>query len=202
MDRVSITDRINQVVDLLEAGNGMVRFEDLLGKDIGEYQLRHKIVVSLLAVLELARLRVVRVMRDEATETFFLVRVVDGDLEAARHLIVTSGNTEAVENSPLPAVASVEPAVESAGVLAEEGLTVETLLSTEPATVEELRSITEEFEGMDVPKIEDSFEQPNQDEVASATSPTLEVRDEPLNDSSLALTEDGEQGSDGETQEE
>jgi chromatin segregation and condensation protein Rec8/ScpA/Scc1 (kleisin family) len=31
MDRMSISDRINQIVDLLEAGKGMVRFEDLLG---------------------------------------------------------------------------------------------------------------------------------------------------------------------------
>jgi segregation and condensation protein A len=206
MDRVSITDRINQIVDLLEAGKGMVRFEDLLGKDIGEYQLRHKIVVSLLAVLELARLRVLRVMREEATETFFLVQVADGDLEAARHLIVTSGNTEAAEGSPIPTIASPEPAVESAGALAEEGLTVETLLSSEPATIEELHSMTEEIEGMEGPAVEEqaaieSFNQPNQCDVASFSSLPIEVRGEPLDDSSPTLAEHGEQGSDGETQE-
>ena len=102
MDRVSITDRINQIVDLLESGQGMVQFEDLLGKDLPENELRHKIVVSLLAVLELARLRVVRVVHDEATNTFFLAQVVGAGLDEARKLKVTSVKVAEEEEEPSP----------------------------------------------------------------------------------------------------
>jgi segregation and condensation protein A len=90
MDRMSITDRINQIVDLLESGKGMVRFEDLLGTDLPEAELRHKIVVSLLAVLELARLRVVRILRQEETGSFFLAQTEGANLTDARNLNVTS----------------------------------------------------------------------------------------------------------------
>ena len=102
MDRVSITDRINQIVDLLESGQGMVQFEDLLGADLPENELRHKIVVTLLAVLELARLRVVRVMHDEATSTFFLAQVVGAGLSEARNLKVTSVKVEESDEEPSP----------------------------------------------------------------------------------------------------
>ena len=102
MDRVSITDRINQIVDLLESGQGMVQFEDLLGKDLPDNELRHKIVVTLLAVLELARLRVVRVMHDEATSTFFLSQVAGAGLDEARRLKVTSVKVAEEEEEPSP----------------------------------------------------------------------------------------------------
>ena len=90
VDRISITDRINQVVDLLTACNGMVRFEDLLGEDLPPAELRHKVVVSLLAVLELARLRVIRILQQTETGSFFLAQTDNADLEGARHLQVTS----------------------------------------------------------------------------------------------------------------
>lgn len=90
VDRISISDRINQIVDLLEAGKGMVRFEELLGEEVPEAELRHKVVVSLLAVLELARLRVVRILQQEATGTFFLAQVEGAQMVDARTLTVTS----------------------------------------------------------------------------------------------------------------
>jgi segregation and condensation protein A len=96
IDRVSIGDRINQIVDLLEAGDGMVRFEDLIGHDLPPIELRNKIVVSLLAVLELARLRVVRILHREGTGAFFLAQVEGAVLADARSLTVTS----AKETSP------------------------------------------------------------------------------------------------------
>ena len=80
----------------------MVQFEDLLGKDLPENELRHKIVVSLLAVLELARLRVVRVVHDEATNTFFLAQVVGAGLDEARKLKVTSVKVAEEEEEPSP----------------------------------------------------------------------------------------------------
>jgi segregation and condensation protein A len=94
IDRMSITDRINQIVDLLETGEGMVRFEDLLGKDLPEVELRHKVVVSLLAVLELARLRVVRILQQVDTGSFFLAQAEGANLADARNLNVTSAKEE------------------------------------------------------------------------------------------------------------
>lgn len=103
VDRMSITDRINQIVDLLTAGKGMVRFEDLLGQDLPSEELRHKVVVSLLAVLELARLRVIRILQQPETGSFFLAQTDNADLEGARHLQVTSAKQD---DAPEPSAAS------------------------------------------------------------------------------------------------
>jgi segregation and condensation protein A len=117
VDRISISDRINQIVDLLETGAGTVQFEDLVGKDLPAAELRHKVVVSLLAVLELARLRVVRILQQEATGAFFLARVAGAELNDARNLSVTSvkvAEPEANEPEPNPPTAAAS-AVASAG---------------------------------------------------------------------------------------
>jgi segregation and condensation protein A len=100
IDRISITDRINQLVDLLESGNGTIQFEDLVGRDLPEAELRHKVVVSLLAVLELARLRVVRILQQESTGVFFLARVEGATLSDARNMNVTSAKEASSETSP------------------------------------------------------------------------------------------------------
>ena len=96
IDRMSIADRINQIVDLLEANKGMVRFEELLGTDLPEAELRHKVVVSLLAVLELAKLHVVRILQQVETGSFFLAQTEGANLADARNLNVTS----AIEKEP------------------------------------------------------------------------------------------------------
>jgi segregation and condensation protein A len=103
VDRISISDRINQIIDLLESGRGMVRFEDLLGQNLPEAELRHKVVVSLLAVLELARLRVVRILQQEATGAFFLAQVDGADFTNARNLAVTSAGQAGAEQNPADA---------------------------------------------------------------------------------------------------
>jgi len=116
VDRISITDRINQVVDLLTAGKGMIRFEDLLGQDLPPAELRHKVVVSLLAVLELARLRVIRILQQVETGSFFLAQTDNADLEGARHLQVTSAKASEPETSEAAgndATPTSEPAGES-----------------------------------------------------------------------------------------
>ncbi len=110
IDRISIADRINQIVDLLESHQGMVRFDELLGQNLPEAELRHKIVVSLLAVLELARLRVVRVLQQEETGSFFLAQAEGANLADARNLNVTSAKedakaqdgADAADNAPAP----------------------------------------------------------------------------------------------------
>lgn len=136
VDRTSISDRINHIVDLLEAGKGMVRFEDLFGRNPTPAGLRHEVVVSLLAVLELARLRVIRVLQQESTGTFFLAQVEGASLSDARSLNVTSANeappppaeaqapTPATSEPPLPReeiVSSSLPASATTGEEANDG---------------------------------------------------------------------------------
>jgi segregation and condensation protein A len=110
VDRISITDRINHIVDMLEAGKGMVRFEDLLAPSSSPAELRHEVVVSLLAVLELARLRVVRVLQQETTGTFFLAQVDGAVLDDARTLTVTSARESAPPGAETPASTNVRAA--------------------------------------------------------------------------------------------
>src|SRR5262249_40101281 len=54
VDRMSISDRINQLVDVLESGEGTFRFEGIINFTLPEPEVRHQVVVTLLAVLELA----------------------------------------------------------------------------------------------------------------------------------------------------
>jgi segregation and condensation protein A len=90
IDRISISDRINQVIDKLESGPGTVRFEDIVGTDLPEAQLRHNVVVSLLAILELARLKVIRVLQDLSSGAFMITRVEGAALDQARAMQPTS----------------------------------------------------------------------------------------------------------------
>ena len=96
IDRISITDRINQVIDKLEAGEGTVRFDEIVGHDLPEAQFRHNAVVSLLAILELARLKVIRVLQDLTSGAFLITRVEGAALEQARVMQPTS----VVESAP------------------------------------------------------------------------------------------------------
>ena len=96
IDRISITDRINQIIDKLEAGSGTVRFDEIVGHDLGEAQFRHNTVVSLLAILELARLKVIRVLQDLASGAFLVTRVAGATLEQARVMQPTSVVVESV----------------------------------------------------------------------------------------------------------
>jgi len=96
IDRISITDRINHVIDRLEAGSGTVRFDEIVGHDLSEAQFRHNAVVSLLAILELARLKVIRVLQDLASGAFLVSRVEGAALEQARVIEPTS----VVESAP------------------------------------------------------------------------------------------------------
>ena len=90
VDRVSIGDRINQLVDRLQEGGGSFRFESCFDLALPEVELRNQVVVTLLAILELARLKVVRVLQADDQETLFITHVEGTDLEAARRVHVTS----------------------------------------------------------------------------------------------------------------
>jgi segregation and condensation protein A len=90
VDRVSIGDRINQLVDRLQGGGGSFRFESCFDLALPEAELRNQIVVTLLSILELARMKVVRVLQADDQETLFITHVAGTDLEAARRVHVTS----------------------------------------------------------------------------------------------------------------
>jgi len=89
-DRVSISARINQVIDRLELGGGSFRFDALFDVNLSEPELRSQLVVTLLAILELARLKVVRVLASEDQETLYIAQVQGAALGDARRAQVTS----------------------------------------------------------------------------------------------------------------
>jgi segregation and condensation protein A len=94
VDRVSIGTRIHQLVDRLQSDGGSFRFESCFDLTLSEPELRNQVVVTLLAILELARLKVVRVLQADDEETLFVTHVAGTDLEAARRVHVTSAEGE------------------------------------------------------------------------------------------------------------
>jgi segregation and condensation protein A len=92
VDRVSIGDRINQLVDRLQGGGGSFRFESCFDLALPEAELRNQIVVTLLSILELARMKVVRVLQADDQETLFVTHIAGSDLAAARRVHVTSAD--------------------------------------------------------------------------------------------------------------
>jgi segregation and condensation protein A len=104
VDRISIGDRINQIVDRLEAGGGSFRFDSCFDLTLPEAELRNQIVVTLLAILELARLKVVRVLAAESDgvtdDTLFIAQVTGASMDAARRVEITSAQEAA---APAPA---------------------------------------------------------------------------------------------------
>jgi hypothetical protein len=94
VDRMSIGARINQLIDRLEAGGGSFRFDACFDTTLPEAELRHQVVVTLLAILELARLKAVRVLQSPTDDTLFITHVGGASLEAARRAQITSAGAE------------------------------------------------------------------------------------------------------------
>jgi segregation and condensation protein A len=92
VDRVSIGARINQLIDKLELGGGSFRFDQCLDFELPEGELRSLVVVTILAVLELARLKVIRVLASDDGDTLFVTQVKGASLVAARAVEVTSAH--------------------------------------------------------------------------------------------------------------
>jgi segregation and condensation protein A len=102
-DRVSISARINEIVDRLEQGRGAFRFDSLFDLGAPEPELRSQLVVTLLAILELARLRIVRVLASDDQETLFIAQVQGAELSEARRARITADDELLGEtSSPLP----------------------------------------------------------------------------------------------------
>ena len=98
VDRVSIGTRIGQLHERLRAGGGSVRFDACFDLTLPEAELRNQVVVTLLAILELARLKAVRVLQSPTDDTLFITQVSEEAMEAAQHVTITSvaGEAEAV----------------------------------------------------------------------------------------------------------
>jgi segregation and condensation protein A len=93
VDRISIGSRINDLVERMKRGGGSFRFDTCFDLSLPEPELRHQVVVTLLAILELAKMKVIRVLQSDAPdeeETLFVTHVPGTDLEAARRVTVTS----------------------------------------------------------------------------------------------------------------
>jgi segregation and condensation protein A len=78
VDRLSITDRINQLVDRL-AAEGTFSFLSCfkLDGDVTAAQLKHDVVVTFLAILEMTRLRLVRLIQAPGAGDILITRVAE-----------------------------------------------------------------------------------------------------------------------------
>ena len=90
VDRISIGERIGQLHEKLRAGGGSFRFDACFDMTLPEAELRNQVVVTLLAILELARLKAVRVLQSPTEDTLFITLVSEAAMEAARHVTITS----------------------------------------------------------------------------------------------------------------
>lgn len=73
VDRISISDRINSIVDLL-GQHEAIRFEECFDIDGHPARYRHEVVVTFLAVLEMARLSMIRLVQREAFGQIYVAR--------------------------------------------------------------------------------------------------------------------------------
>jgi segregation and condensation protein A len=133
VDRVSIGDRINQLVDRLQAGGGSFRFESCFDLSLPEHELRNQIVVTLLSILELARMKVVRVLQADDQETLFVTHVAGTDLEEARRVHVTSAQEGGPDED-----GDESDATDAGGGFDEEAEADATLVEPAPAGAQEI----------------------------------------------------------------
>ncbi|MBW2735737.1 MAG: segregation/condensation protein A [Deltaproteobacteria bacterium] len=73
VDRVSMGDRINEIVDRLDKPDN-VRFVDCFSFEGTSEQVRHEVVVTFLAILEMAKLNMLRIMQHVDTGEIYLSR--------------------------------------------------------------------------------------------------------------------------------
>ncbi len=94
IERLSITDRINHLVDRLET-EGTFTFQSCFeflnrDEDMGAEQARHEVVVTFLAILEMAKLRLIRIRQPEGLIEIYVTRAVE-DLRARARDFGTGG---------------------------------------------------------------------------------------------------------------
>jgi segregation and condensation protein A len=90
VERLSITDKINELVDRLER-EGSFTFEScfaFVAEGLPVAQVKHQVVVTFLALLEMTRLRLVRLAQPEVKGSIYVTRAAEDLREQARKLSV------------------------------------------------------------------------------------------------------------------
>jgi segregation and condensation protein A len=73
VDRISISQRVNDIVDRLSGGNA-IRFVECFDLHGSSAQVRHEIVVTFLAILEMAKLKMLRIMQHAQESDIYITR--------------------------------------------------------------------------------------------------------------------------------
>jgi segregation and condensation protein A len=88
VERLTITDRINQLVDRLET-EGTFTFQScfqiLENDQAGVAQVKHEVVVTFLAILEMTRIKLVRISQPEGAAEIYITRAVEDVRGVARN---------------------------------------------------------------------------------------------------------------------
>ena len=105
VDRISISERIVQLTDLLR-GRSKVRFEDLFDENV----TRADLIVTFLALLEMTRLRMTKVIQDGPLEPIVVELAVD---ESAESRVLDGYTPPSDEEVVAPAPADYEEEVTS-----------------------------------------------------------------------------------------
>jgi len=137
-DRVSISARINQMIDKLEAKAGAFRFDELFDLTLPEPELRSQLVVTLLAILELARLKVIKVLASDDAETLFIAQVEGAALEAARRAKISSDAESIRADQEAEERESTEDEGEGEGTPASGGVTLQEIAMAEVVAAAEV----------------------------------------------------------------
>ena len=161
VDRMSIGERINQLIDRIEAGGGSFRFDTCFDLSLPEAELRSQLVVTLLAVLELARLKVVRVLQSPDDETLYISQIAGAALATARQAEVTSAAGER-EGDGEGDGAAPEPVAEDAAAEAVLDAVTEPYVATSPVTDTDEETQTTEFQPDAAAPIEAEDKEPNE----------------------------------------
>jgi segregation and condensation protein A len=135
VDRVSIGTRIGQLADRLKAGGGSFRFDACFDLTLPEAELRNQVVVTLLAILELARLKAVRVLQSPTDDTLFITLASEAAMEVARHVTITSAVEGKKADEPADGVEAAEGEVTAGGGESAEAASAEAA-SAEAASAE------------------------------------------------------------------
>lgn len=94
IERMSITDRINELVDRLEA-EGTFSFKScfaFLEESASATQMKHQVVVTFLAILEMTRLKLVRITQPDESHDIHITRAVEDVRARARSGVSGDGD--------------------------------------------------------------------------------------------------------------
>jgi segregation and condensation protein A len=80
VERLSITDRINHLVDRLEAERAFTFescFSFVEAGELSPSEMRHQVVVTFLAILEMAKLKLIKILQPEGLSEIHVTRAVE-----------------------------------------------------------------------------------------------------------------------------